>query len=114
MSDNRISTTADRPPRSPARETASIQREIAAAQRYLDRHPDASTVSDLIRELEGELNDCRMAAVVRRLRNQTARPPGVSREEVQAAFDAGLIKFVHCAASHYSLTEAGHAFLAEH
>ena len=56
----------------------------------------------------------RLARTLRRCRNQTVRPPGVTREEVQAAFDAGLLKFVHCAASHYGLTDAGHELLSEH
>ena len=58
--------------------------------------------------------DFRIASTLRRCRNQFCRPLGVTREEVQAAFDAGLLKFVHCAASHYSLTDAGHEFLSEH
>ena len=35
----------------------NIRRQIAKAQDYLDRHPDASTVSEFIDELEAELRE---------------------------------------------------------
>ena len=58
--------------------------------------------------------DFRIASTLRRCRNQFCRPLGVTREEEQAAIEAGLLRYVKTAPCRYVITDAGHEFLSEH
>ena len=58
----------------------------------------------------------RLAATLRRLRNASMRPYGVTPDEEKAVIKAGLISRLSLpfGAAHYMITDAGHEFLQEH
>lgn len=66
--------------------------------------------------IEPDLINLRLARTLRRLRNSSFRPFGVTREEEKAVMDAGLLSrfSLPFGSVHYMLTDAGHEFLNEH
>ena len=58
----------------------------------------------------------RLAATVRRLRNSSFRPFGVTMEEEREVVEAGLMGklSLRFGSVRYWVTEAGHEFLSEH
>ncbi len=65
---------------------------------------------------DADLVNRRLARTLRRCRNCSFRPYGVTPEEEQAAIEAGLMSRLKLqfGATHYMLTDAGHEFLREH
>ena len=61
------------------------------------------------------LVNLRLARTLRRLRNASMRPYGVTPEEEQAVIEAGLMSRLSLpfGAAHYMVTDAGHEFLRE-
>ena len=62
-----------------------------------------------------DLVNRRLAATLRRLRNFSLRPYGVTPEEEKAVLKAGFISRLSLpfGAAHYMITDAGHEFLRE-
>ena len=63
-----------------------------------------------------DLVNRRLAATLRRLRNCSLRPYGVTPEEEQAVIEAGYMTplKLQFGAVRYMITDAGHEFLREH
>lgn len=52
-----------------------------------------------------------LAAVIRRCRNQIARPLGVNAAEVKEATERGYLVFVEWPRGHFEITDRGRRFL---
>lgn len=73
--------------------------------------------TDAMDEFEDLLEqDRRLAATLRRMRNQPSLPSGVTQDELRDVMERGFMTYIsgRLRGGFYMVTDAGHEFLREH